>query len=136
MCWPSDLGWISVNLGFYCWGWGGLASVCPSCFFWLDSHIHVWNMSRGWMAQSFMVRWNMVVPPLVGLWHSLIRNSFPWFSCVNVLMYMWILWLIFLWYLCPYYVVYMYVWWQQLCMDLNMILLVNECIMYRWPDRW
>jgi len=53
LCWPSDPGWIMVNLGFYCWGWGGLASVCPSCFFWLDSHIHVWNMSQGWMAQSF-----------------------------------------------------------------------------------
>jgi len=33
--------------------------------------------------------------PISGwLLHALMRNSFHWFSCVNVLMYMWILWLI------------------------------------------
>jgi len=41
--------------------------------------------------------------------HSLMRNSSLWFSCVNVLVYMWILWLIDLWYICCYYVGYAYV---------------------------
>jgi len=31
---------------------------------------------------------------------------------------------------------YMCVLWEQLCMDLSMFLLVNEWIMYLWPNRW
>lgn len=33
----------------------------------------------------------MVVPSSVGSLHRLMRNSFPRFSCVNVLIYVWIL---------------------------------------------
>jgi len=43
------------------------------------------------------------------LLHSLMRSLFPWFSCVNRLVYVWILWLIYLWYLCCYYARYIYV---------------------------
>jgi len=48
--------------------------------------------------------------PISGWFIFFIKEEFiPLVSCVNVLIYMWILCLIYLWYFCCYYVGYMYV---------------------------
>ena len=41
--------------------------------------------------------------------HSLMRNSFPFFSCVNVFVYMWILLMMYFLYFPCYYDGYVYV---------------------------
>jgi len=53
-----------------------------------------------------------------------------------ILVYRWILWLMYLWYFYCYYDGYEHVLWKCLCMDLIMFLIVNDWIMYIWPNGW
>jgi len=141
LCWPNDLGWITIKPDFYWWGWGGLARVFPGCFFWFDSHIHYWNMAQGWMAKETFgstILWSG------GTWESHLGFGF---CIINerlfLLVFLWVFW----WIICGLYgctfiriyvviMLVMCVLWQQLCMALSMFLLVNEWIIYLWPNRW
>ena len=91
-------GWVLIDV-FY--------EIPHSC---LEYGTGVNDWREIWLIHS-MVGWNVVVPSPVGSLHSLMRNSFPWFSCVNVLMYMWILmvdmFMVFLFLLCWLYVYFM-----------------------------
>ena len=56
-----------------------------------------------WLRES-MIGWNVVVLSPVGSLHWLMRNYFHWFSCVNVLVYIWIfmvdMFIVFMFLLC------------------------------------
>lgn len=83
---------------FWCVLW-----VPHSC---LQYGMGVIGWKETWVSQS-MVGWNVVVPSLVGSLNLLMKNSFPWFSCANVLIYIWVLmadmFIIFLFLLCCLY---------------------------------
>ena len=136
LCWPSDLRWIMVKPGFYWWGWGGLDSIWPGWFFCLESHIHAWNMARGWMVED---RFVLAILWSGGTWKSHLGLGF---CIINerlfLLVFIWAFW----WIICGLYgctfmsiyvviMVFICVFWlQQIFMALSMFLLVNEWITY------
>ena len=79
-----------------------------------ESHIHAWNMAwRDWLKRDFAqpIYGRVECGSLINGWflHLLMRNSLHLFSCVNILVYLWIIWLMYLWYLYYYSVGYVYV---------------------------
>jgi len=107
-----------------------------------ESHIHAWNMARGWFGwhkDLVQLIYGQVVrgsPKPSWILHSLIRVYFLHIIWANLLVHMWHLWLMYPYYFCCLYFGYKYVWWQWWFMDLIMFWFVNEWIMNIWPNRW
>ena len=93
--WSSTMRW-----NHYLMGWGGLASRSPR-WFWLmcfmRSHIHAWNMARGWLTKKIFgsavstIGWNVVVPYRVG------------FCIINMRLFLFVISWVLYWFICLLY---------------------------------